>query len=62
MFFMMPYWQIYGKWNLANGAYRTTPDAYTQETQTLVDQYTVRKETAQDIAVVHPPRAATSRA
>ena len=55
IFFMMPYWQIYGKWNLANGAYRTTPDAYTQETQAVVDQYTVRKETAQDIAVVHPP-------
>jgi cytochrome c oxidase subunit 2 len=28
MFFMMPFWHIYGKQNLSNEAYRTTPQAY----------------------------------
>ena len=28
MFFMMPYWHVYGKQNLANEAYRTTPEAF----------------------------------
>ena len=55
MFFMMPYWHIYGKQNLANEAYRTTPDAYTKKTQAMVDKYTVRKETAREIPVVRPP-------
>ena len=27
MFFMMPYWHVYGKQNLSNEAYRTTPEA-----------------------------------
>ena len=44
MFFMMPYWHIYGKQNLANEAYRTTPEAYTKKAQAVVDQYTVRKD------------------
>jgi cytochrome c oxidase subunit 2 len=26
MFFMMPYWHIYGKQNLSNEAYQTTPE------------------------------------
>jgi hypothetical protein len=55
MFFMMPYWHIYGKQNLANEAYGTTPDAYTKKSQAVVDQYTARKDTAQDIPVVQPP-------
>ncbi len=55
MFFMMPYWHVYGKQNLSNEAYRTTPEVYTKKTQEMVDKYTVRKETAQEIPVVHPP-------
>jgi len=55
MFFMMPYWHVFGKQNLANEAYRTTPEAYTRKTQDMVDKYTVRKETEQQIPVVHPP-------
>ena len=27
MFLMMPYWHVYGKQNLSNEAYRTTPEA-----------------------------------
>jgi len=55
MFFMMPYWHVYGKQNLANEAYRTTPDAYQKRAQEVVDKYTVRTETDLKIPVVHPP-------
>jgi len=55
MFFMMPYWHVFGKQNLANEAYRTTPEQYTQKTQAMVDKYTVRVETDQKIPVVRPP-------
>lgn len=55
MFFMMPYWHVFGKQNLANEAYRTTPEAYSAKAQAVVDKYTVRKETEQEIPVVHPP-------
>ena len=55
MFFMMPYWHVFGKQNLANEAYRTTPEQYTQKTQAMVDKYKVREETDQKIPVVRPP-------
>jgi cytochrome c oxidase subunit 2 len=55
MFFMMPYWHIFGKQNLANEAFRTTPEAYQKRAQEMVDKYTVRTETDQKIPVVHPP-------
>ena len=55
MFFMMPFWHVYGKQNLSNEAYRTTPEAFQAKTQAMVDQYTVRKETDLQLPVVHPP-------
>jgi cytochrome c oxidase subunit 2 len=55
MFFMMPFWHIYGKQNLSNEAYRTTPQAYMAKTQAMVDQYTVRTETDANLPVVRPP-------
>ena len=55
MFIMMPMWHIYGKQNLSNEAYRTTPEAFMAKTQAMVDQYTVRTETNQNMPVVHPP-------
>jgi cytochrome c oxidase subunit 2 len=55
MFVMMPMWHIYGKQNLSNEAYRTTPEAFMAKTQAMVDQYTVRTETNQNLPVVHPP-------
>ena len=45
MFIMMPLWHVYGKQNLSNEAYRTTPQAFMAKTQAMVDQYTVRTET-----------------
>jgi cytochrome c oxidase subunit 2 len=55
MFFMMPYWHVTGKQNLSNEAYRTTPAAFGKKVQAMVDQYTVRTETARQFPVVHPP-------
>lgn len=55
MFIMMPLWHVYGKQNLSNEAYRTTPEAFMAKTQAMVDEFTVRTETAQQIPVVRPP-------
>jgi cytochrome c oxidase subunit 2 len=55
MFFMMPYWHLYGKQNLANEAYRTTPEAYQKKADEMVAKYKVREETEQKVPVVHPP-------
>lgn len=55
MFFMMPYWHVVGKQNLSNEAYRTTPEAFGQKVQAMIDQYTVRKESVREYPVAHPP-------
>jgi len=55
MFFMMPYWHVFGKQNLANEAYRTTPEVYTAKAQAMVDKFKIREETDQKIPVVKPP-------
>ena len=55
MFFMMPYWHVYGKQNLSSETYRTTPDTFSKKTQAMVDRYTIRVETDQKIPVVQPP-------
>ena len=55
MFFMMPYWHVYGKQNISNEAYRTTPARYQAKVNAMVDKYKVREETAQKIPVVAPP-------
>jgi cytochrome c oxidase subunit 2 len=55
MFFMMPYWHVFGQQNLANEAYRTTPEAYMKKAEAMVEKYKVREETEQKIPVVRPP-------
>lgn len=55
MFVMMVGWHIYGKQNLSNETYRTTPEQFSIKTQAMVDKYTVRTETDQNIPVVAPP-------
>ena len=55
MFFMMPYWHIYGKQNLANEAYRSTPEAFQKKADEMVAKHKVREETDLKIPVVHPP-------
>ncbi len=58
LFFMMPYWHIYGKQNLANEAYRTTPAAFQKKADEMVAKYKVREETDLKIPVVRPPAGA----
>lgn len=61
MFAMMPLWHIYGKQNLSNEAYRTTPEAFMKKTQAMVDEHTIRTISTEkygDIPVVKPPAGA----
>lgn len=55
MFYYMIAWHWTGKQNLANEAYKISPEAYGKKVQAMVEQYTVRKETEQNIPVVRPP-------
>lgn len=57
MFGMMPYWHVYGKQNLSNEAYRTTPSAYAEKVQAMIDAHTVRTMDVQGVEqpVVAPP-------
>ncbi|MCP4491380.1 MAG: cytochrome c oxidase subunit II [Gammaproteobacteria bacterium] len=53
MFFMMPYWHIYGKQNLSNEAYQTTPAHFQAKVDEMVTKYKVGDEAG--IPVVRPP-------
>jgi cytochrome c oxidase subunit 2 len=53
MFFMMPYWHIYGKQNLSNEAYQTTPAKFQTRVDEMVAKYQVGEEAG--IPVVRPP-------
>ena len=55
MFFMMPWWHVYGKQNLANEAYRSTPEMFQKKVDEMVAKHKVREETDQKIPVVKPP-------
>jgi len=58
MFFMMPYWHLYGKQNLSNETYRVKPEQFARAAQEMVDKYTVRTETDEKIPVVKAPAGA----
>lgn len=55
LFAMMPFWHIYGKQNLSNEAYRTTPEAYEAKVNAMVGKYKVREAGNMKVPVVHPP-------
>lgn len=55
MFATMIAWHVYGRQNLSNEAYRTTPEAYLAKAEAMVEQYKVREEGTTGIPVVHPP-------
>jgi cytochrome c oxidase subunit 2 len=57
MFVMMVYWHIYGKQNLSNEAYKTTPEKFTAKAEKFIDKNTIRTETDQNIPVVKVPPA-----
>ncbi|MBF0283289.1 MAG: cytochrome C oxidase subunit II [Magnetococcales bacterium] len=52
LFLWMPYWHIYGKQNLSNEAYRTSPDAYEAKARAWADKHKVGEENG--IPVVAP--------
>ncbi|GIL05039.1 MAG: cytochrome c oxidase subunit 2 [Betaproteobacteria bacterium] len=58
MFFMMPYWHVYGKQNLSSETYRVTPALFQKAAEEMVAKYTVRTETDEKVPVVHPPAGA----
>jgi len=53
MFLMMPYWHIYGKQNLSNEAYQTTPAKFQARVDEMVSKYQVGEEAG--IPIVKPP-------
>jgi len=55
LFFMMPYWHLYGDQNLANEAYKIKPEVFAERTEAMAEKYTVREEGDTGIPVVHPP-------
>jgi cytochrome c oxidase subunit 2 len=56
MFFMMPYWHVYGSQNLANEAFRTSAESYVKKSDEMIAKYKVREEGGDlKIPVVHPP-------
>jgi cytochrome c oxidase subunit II len=56
MFFMMPYWHLYGQQNLSNEAYREKPENYAKKVEDMIGKYKVREEGGDlKVPVVHPP-------
>ncbi len=55
MFFMMPYWHVFGEQNYSGEAYRVKPEWYVGKVEEMVGKYTVRYETDREIPVVKPP-------
>ena len=55
MFFMMPYWHVYGRQNLSSETYRVKPQLYAKAAQEMVDKFTVRTEESNKFPVVAPP-------
>ena len=53
MFFMMPYWHLFGKQNLSNEAYQTTPAKFQSSVDEMVSKYQVGEEAG--IPIVKPP-------
>ncbi len=53
MFFMMPYWHIYGKQNLSNEAYQTTAPRFQAKVDEMVTSYKVGELSG--IPIVKPP-------
>ena len=55
LFLWMPYQHIYGTQNMSNESYRTTAEMFEGKVDKMVEAYTVRTETDEEIPVVAPP-------
>jgi cytochrome c oxidase subunit 2 len=58
MFFTMIAWHVYGRQNLANEAYRISPETYVTRVEAGAARYKVREEGQTGVPVVHPPPGA----
>lgn len=55
MFFAMPLWHVYGEQNYSGEAYNVLPEQHQARVEQMVQAYTVRHESDQQIPVVRPP-------
>ncbi len=55
LFFMLPYWHVFGKPNPSSETYRVKPELFAKAAQDMVDKYTVRTEGEGKVPVVAPP-------
>jgi cytochrome c oxidase subunit II len=55
MFFMMPYWHVFGQQNYSGEAYRILPQKFVEQVGEMVDAHTIRHETDRHIPVFAPP-------
>ncbi len=55
MFGTMVVWHLYGKQNLSNEAYRTTPETFLARTEAFTEKHKVREDGNSGIPVVRPP-------
>ncbi|MBF0271966.1 MAG: cytochrome C oxidase subunit II [Magnetococcales bacterium] len=55
LFLWMPYWHVYGKQNLSNESYKTSPEKFESKANAMAKEHTVRTDTKSNIPVVHPP-------
>ena len=53
MFFMMPYWHLYGKQNLSNEAYQTSAPQFQAKVDQMIASYQVGEQAG--LPVVRPP-------
>ena len=54
MFYMMPYWHVYGKQNLSSEAYQTTPELFGTRVEEMIEKYKTG-EMEGGMPVVAPP-------
>ncbi|MDH5387551.1 MAG: cytochrome C oxidase subunit II [Gammaproteobacteria bacterium] len=55
MFFMMPYWHVYGKQNLSTEAYQTNAEKYGESVEAFVAEYQTGVEEQSGMPIVTPP-------
>ena len=55
MFFMMPYWHVYGKQNLSTEAYQTTPELFGSRVEEMIEKHKVGVHEQSGIPIVAPP-------
>ena len=58
MFFMMPYWHVYGKQNLSTEAYQTTAEKYGAAVEAFVEEYQTGTDEQSGLPIVTPPEGA----